>query len=150
MSLSRTADNYYSIRLVRLLQKDFTKWKAYNLGIIDHLGNVIKKPNSAAEKDSWTKFHVVVRNIKRAAGYIPGASLFLRLGGSYLLLREIQQQYGLSDEFPQIVESVLAGDSGGDVNSIATGQTSGAITSPGPSAKKHKKFKEFNTDQRAS
>lgn len=48
----------------------------------------------------------------------------------------------------EIQEAVAAGDAGGDVDKIAKGETSGAITSKGPKVlgSKHKKHKKKKTD----
>lgn len=44
-----------------------------------------------------------------------------------------------SDMDTQIEEEMVAGDAGGNPNNIASGKTSGAITSPGPKTLKKKK-----------
>lgn len=142
MSISRSADNFYAIRLSRLLQLDFTDWEAYKQGVINASGDVIKQPSNSAEKNSWTKFHVVARNLKRLAGYIPGAGFALRYGAGYMLLKELQEPYGLSDDFNLVLESVVAGDSGGDPLAIASGETSGAITNVIQPTKKKPKLKK--------
>ncbi len=147
--VTRGVDNFYALRFARLLQLDFDKWKAFELGIINDVGDVIRKPKTSEEKNNWTKFHVVARNCKRLAGYVPGAGFAMRFGGSYLLLKEVTEmteQYNLTDEFPRLVEAVVAGDSGGDPDKIAKGETSGAITGPGPkvmNTKRKKKKKEI-------
>lgn len=134
--ISRTADNFYALRMARLLHQDFKDWKAFQLGVINAQGEVVKKAETDKEKDAWTKFHVAVRNIKRLVNYVPGGKLALRFGASYMLLREMQDAYQLTDEFGQTVEqmfeSMVAGDAGGAPGAIAAGATSGAITSPGP------------------
>ena len=137
--LSRAADTFYALRLSRLLQLDFEDWEAYELGVIDEMGNVIHKPSNPEQKSSWTKFHVIARNLKKMAGYVPGGKFSLKYGSGYLLLKEVQQEYKLSDDFLIAAESMVSGDAGGDPDAIAAGENSGPITSPGPKTKKKKK-----------
>lgn len=44
--------------------------------------------------------------------------------------------------FEQYMSEMVAGDSGGEPQKIASGETSGAITSPGPVSGKKKKKKD--------
>lgn len=154
--ISRTADNFYALRMARLLHQDFKDWKAFTLGIINDQGEVIKNAETGPEKDAWTKFHVAVRNIKRLVNYVPGGKLALRFGASYMLLREMQDAYQLTDDFgdtvEQMFESMVAGDADGAPGAIAAGATSGAITSPGPkgtsvSKRKLRTFSELSHEQ---
>lgn len=142
MSAGKAVDTFYALKLSRLLQLDFTDWKAYELGIIDELGNVVNKPKTSEEKNAWSKFYVVARNLKKMAGYVPGGKFALKYGAGYLLLKEIQSTYELSDNFALVAESMVAGDAGGDAGSIASGVNSGSITGPGPKVNKKKKKKK--------
>ncbi|AFN37253.1 hypothetical protein VH12019_00283 [Vibrio phage VH1_2019] len=149
----RGADGFYALRLSRLLHLRFDRWEAYRMGIIDADGKKLRDPVTAQEKSNWTLFHVTVRNIKRMVGALPGGKTALDYGASYLLLIELAKEYGLSDQFAdeciRVEESVVAGDSGGDVGAIASGETTGAVTSAGPETlgdkkkKKKKKLKKF-------
>lgn len=146
----RGADAFYALRLSRLLHLRFERWEAYRLGIIDKDGKKLRDPETAREKSNWTMFHVTVRNIKRIVGVLPGGKAALDYGASYLLLIEFAKEYGLSSEFAKtcvhIEESVVAGDSDGTPEEIASGETTGAVTNIGPSTlgdKKKKKVKKF-------
>ena len=140
-SLSRASDTFYAFRFARLMQQDFTDWTAYKLGLIDEKGKNIRPAKTNEEKSVWTRFHMVVRNLKNLIGYVPGGSFGLKYGASYALLKEIQTEYSLSEHFFDCVESVLAGDSNGDVDDIASGVNSGSVTSAGPIMTKVKKKK---------
>ena len=89
-AITTAADNFYAIRLSRLIQLDFTDWSAYEEGIIDDKGKVIKKPSSPSERASWTKFHVIARNLKRMMATVPGGNSALRYGLGYVLLTKSQ------------------------------------------------------------
>lgn len=144
----RGADAFYALRLSRLLHLPFRRWKAYELGIIDINGNKLKDAETSYEKSNWTMFHVTIRNIKRMIHKVPGGQSLLDYGASYLLLIELQKEYGLSDEFLEqigevnIMEAVVAGDSGGDPDAIASGETTGAVTNIGPEVLGKKKKKK--------
>lgn len=61
----------------------------------------------------------------------------------------IEALIGLNSEdefFISIFEEVVAGDSGGDPQKIATGETSGAVTFPGPGIKSKKKVDKKKDD----
>lgn len=138
-ALSTTADNVYALRMSRLLHKPFREWNAFKEGVIDELGNVIKKPESQKERVAWTKFHVVARNLKRMIQTAPGGSSALKIGASYILLKEIRDEHGLSDLF---IEAVVSGDAGGNPSDIAQGINSGAVTYPGAGGTMGKKKKK--------
>ncbi|CAL9960722.1 hypothetical protein VPHD480_0054 [Vibrio phage D480] len=151
----RGADGFYALRLSTLLHMPFQKWDAYKRGIIDKDGKKLRDAESS-EKGSWTMFHVTVANIKKMVNMLPGGRTALDYGASYLLMIEIKDHYNLSDEFinelRSLEESMVAGDAGdgsGSAESIATGETTGAITNAGagatakPKKKKKKKLKKF-------
>lgn len=132
-TVKRGADGFYALRLTRLMQLPFKRWHAYEIGLIDQDGNKLRDPETTKEKASWTLFHIAVRNLKMLIHKIPGGQTLLNYGASYALLFEVKQEFGLSDEFMNAVnEAVTVGDSGGDVNNIASGEMSGAITLPPP------------------
>ncbi|AUR85784.1 capsid protein [Vibrio phage 1.081.O._10N.286.52.C2] len=147
----RGADGFYALRLTRLLHLEFKRWEAFKLGIIDDKGNLLRKAETPKEKSNWTMFHITVRNIKRLVHLNPVGAQILNHGASYLLLIELAKEYDLGDSFAQSVfdlqEEMVAGDAGGDPEMIAKGETSGAITGPGPKVlgkkKKKKKLKKF-------
>lgn len=143
MSVRTATDNFYSLRLVRLLSQDFEDWKAFELGLIDKDGNRIKKNkvNTSDERAAWTRFHIMARNLKKMLQTVPGGKFALSTGAGLLLLKEGMKDYGLSDEFPLIVEEMVSGDSDGDPVKIASGERSGAITLGVDSKKKKKKKK---------
>lgn len=60
--------------------KPFEKWKAYQLGLIDAQGNIVKKPATAEEKNALTPLDEVIRRIKKL---IP-MRLWYLLGAAYI------------------------------------------------------------------
>ena len=96
--LSKAADTIYAFRFLKLLTTPFNKTKAFELGIIDEKGKVLKKSRelkTAEEKSAYTHFHRLVFNIKKI---IPGSTL----GSSAAALFLLKEHTGMSEK--QILE----------------------------------------------
>lgn len=81
--MGRAIDTLIVFRVIKLLVTPFKETKAYELGIIDELGNNLRKANtlnSGEEKDSYTLLHRFVFNIKKLIEKVPGGKSRL---GSY-------------------------------------------------------------------
>ena len=70
--VQRAVDIYYTFRFLRQLVTPWTETKAFELGLIDENGKVIKKPVTPQEKDAYTLFFRLVYNIKRLLNKVPG------------------------------------------------------------------------------
>jgi hypothetical protein len=90
--ISRAGDLFYAFRFLKLLVTPFEKTKAFNLGIIDEKGKVLKKASKRTkpeEKSAYTVFHRLVFNLKRLIGKVPGGrSVVARYGAALFLIRE--------------------------------------------------------------
>lgn len=75
----RPLDKAYATLILNILLKPFETQKAYNLGIIDKNGKVIKKPETEEEKDSYNPLYQVSFGIKRIIDSFPGAKNNLKL-----------------------------------------------------------------------
>ena len=80
--ISRTADLFYAFRFLKLLTTSWNKMSAFELGIIDDSGKVIKKPKTNEEKSAYTIFHRLVFNIKRLMSKLPFGKTKLAYGRS--------------------------------------------------------------------
>lgn len=61
--ISRTGDLFYAFRFLKLLVTPWEKTTAFELGIIDENGKVLKKGsqrNTPEEKSAYTVFHRLV------------------------------------------------------------------------------------------
>jgi len=96
----RAVDIYIIYKFIKYLSLPFEKWEAYNLGIIDKDGNVLKKVRlKSDEKNNYTLFHRLVKNLKRLIEKIPGAkSKIGKAAAAYFLLREELIKMGGSKE----------------------------------------------------
>lgn len=139
--LIKNMDLTYSVRMIRLLKKPWTEWTAYKLGIIDGQGEVLKNPKTKEELEAYSPFHRSVRHIKRRLNAVPYMSGFMNLTSAYDSLRNRwnlteQEQEEIMMNLPELRErlneEMVAGDSGGSVDNIASGVTTGAITNKGP------------------
>lgn len=152
MAAIKTAiDSVYAYKFIRLMQKDFSDWKAFGTGVIDAKGNVLKRPQSPEEKESYTPFHASIRSMKRMMSTVPGLT-----GVSSFMsgLSAVASRYGITESEQNNItktllgEDMVAGDSGGSTQNIASGVTTGAITNKGPVVigKKRKRLK-VNTNK---
>lgn len=140
MSALKTGiDSAYAFRFVRLMQKSFSEWKAFEYGIIDDRGNVLKRPKTDEEKSAYTPFHASIRSFKRTLNTVPGLTgLTSAMAGwsaisSRFSLTENDVQFIVKELNNPIFEDLVAGDSGGNPTNIAAGVTTGSVVSAGPS-----------------
>ena len=69
--VQRAVDIYYTFRFLRQLVTPWTETKAYQLGLIDENGKVVRKAVTPEEKDAYTLFFRLVYNIKRLLNKVP-------------------------------------------------------------------------------
>lgn len=90
--ISRTGDLFYAFRFLKLLVTPFEKTPAFELGIIDKDGKVLKKSKDRTtndEKSAYTVFHRLVFNLKKLLGKVPGGkSVVARYGAALFLIKE--------------------------------------------------------------
>ena len=75
MSLNRAVNLVAIYKFIRILSTPFDKTKAYELGIIDDKGNILRKRKelkTSEEKDAYTMLHTLVWKLKRILDKIPG------------------------------------------------------------------------------
>jgi hypothetical protein len=94
-----------AITFATLLAKPFASWKAFEKGIIDEKGNIIRKPENQPERDSLGGIKDFVRKMKRLLiKVIPDSRLLGILIAAFLLKRESEE--GLTEE-EQTVRDIL-------------------------------------------
>lgn len=110
----KEVDNIAVYKFIKKISTPFKKWRAFKHGIIDEHGNILKKDNELTtrnEKDSFTKFDLLVLNIKKSLGKLPGgdsriasyaAALFLIKENSDALVNENISD----DEIHNMVENI--------------------------------------------
>ena len=107
--VSRTADLFYAFRFLKLLVSSWDKTDAYELGIIDDSGKILKKAKdrkTPQEKSAYTVFHRLVFNVKRLLNKLPFGQTKLASYASALFL--IKENTGLTDdEIKEILDKVF-------------------------------------------
>lgn len=93
--LSRATDLVYTFRFLKLLTTKFENTPAYEMGLIDDKGNLLRKPRTSEEKSSYTKFHKLVFNIKKILEKIPGSRTLSSYASALYLIKE---EYGIDIE----------------------------------------------------
>lgn len=97
--VSQAADTYYTYKFIRLLTTDWTDLEAYEYGIIDENGKVLRKSRTlttSEEKDAYTLFHRLVFSIKRLLEKFPGGRTVVGRYAAALFL--IKEMTGMSDD----------------------------------------------------
>ena len=97
--VTRAADTYYAYRFVKILSTDWKDMDAYEFGIIDENGKVLRKARTlrtSEEKSSYTIFHRLVFGIKRILQKVPGGRTAAASYAAALYL--IKEHTGMSDE----------------------------------------------------
>lgn len=90
--LKGAVDVFVAYQFIKILTTPWNKTKAFELGIIDEKGKVLKKSRelkTSQEKKAYTVFHRLIWNIKRLLDKAPGGSS--RLGsfaGALWLIKE--------------------------------------------------------------
>jgi len=97
--VSRAADTYYAYRFVKILSTDWKDMDAYEFGIVDENGKVLRKARTlrtSEEKSAYTIFHRLVFGIKRILQKLPGGRSVVASYAAALFL--IKEHTGMSDE----------------------------------------------------
>src|SRR6056300_229802 len=96
--MAKAVDLYIIYQLLKRLTTPFDETDAYELGLIDERGKLIKKPQTPEEKDAYDLVDRFVFNIKRLIEKVPGGKSRL---GSYaaalLLIKEREEIERLVD-----------------------------------------------------
>lgn len=97
-------------QFVKLISQSFTEWEAYNLGIIDEDGNVLRKRQTLKtqeEKNSFTSFHVVIKNIKKIMEKSPaGKSKLLSFAAALYLMKEGKEITATLEELEEQIKAI--------------------------------------------
>ena len=108
---SRAFHTFLVYRIISTLVTDWEKQPAFEHGIIDKKGKLLRKTNTLKtkdERDSFTIFHRLIFNLKRLIEKIPGGSskLGTYAAGLFLIKEEIDTER-LLNEGESYVEELL-------------------------------------------
>ena len=99
---SRAFDTFLVYRVISTLVTDWDKQPAFEHGIIDKKGKLLRRSSSLKtkdERDSFTIFHRLIFNLKRLIEKIPGGSTKLGTyaAGLFLIKEEIDTERLLNE-----------------------------------------------------
>lgn len=89
--INKANDLYLVYSFIKRLVKPFEKWPAYKSGVIDNVGNVLVEPKNRTshQKETFGIFDLMVLNMKKLLGKIPGGSSnFATYGAALYLIKE--------------------------------------------------------------
>ncbi len=118
--IKQSLDTYYATKFLNLLRKDFKKWKAHELGIIDNKGNLLRKPKRN-ESQYYTRFDALVRGIKIKLERVGG-----KHAGKAFAVSSLFSESELIEA--KLHEANLTGDHSYNADNIASGASSGNVT----------------------
>ena len=112
--MSSLVDLYLVYRILRKLTTPFNQWDAYKTGVIDAQGNLLKKNNdrnTQAERQSFSKFDLMILKLKRLLEKVPGGrSKFASYAAALLLIKE-GDEIGDDDQLlSERLDAYLAGE----------------------------------------
>ena len=108
---SRAFDTFITYKIISTLVTDWEDQPAFEHGIIDKKGKLLRKSNTLKtndEKGAYTLFHRLVFNLKRLIQKLPGGSSKLAsyTAGLFLIKEEIDVER-LLNEGESYVEEIL-------------------------------------------
>lgn len=100
------ANNTAAILLVRMLTRDFKDFKAFDLGLIDKDGKLLKPVArmDRKERDAYTFMHRFIFNFKRLLARFGMSSRVANYAAAMYLLRE---EYEKDNDDPEVLESLI-------------------------------------------
>lgn len=117
-------DAFLVYSFMKRLVLPFKKWPAYQLGIIDERGEVIKKRRTLndTERAAWGRYDIMIANLKKLIAKIPGGSSMIgSAAAAAFLFRECKDipeedsvllEERFNQHFGMIVEEVAANNAG--------------------------------------
>ena len=108
---SRAFDTFITYKIISALVTDWEDMPAFEQGIIDEKGKLLKKTSklkTKEEKEAFTLFHRLIFNLKRLIQRLPGGSSKLAsyAAGLFLIKEEIDTER-LLNEGESYVEELL-------------------------------------------
>ena len=101
-AISTIGNIYFVYQFIKKLVTPFEKTKAFELGIIDESGKIIKRRRDLLtmdEKEAYTLSETLICNIKKLMGKIPGGkSRIASYAAALYLIKEQQDSYSITEK----------------------------------------------------
>ncbi len=127
---SKITDSYYAYKFIRAIVKPWDEWDAYELGIIDESGNLLRKPKTPQEREAYNTFDKLTANVKRVINKLPGGKTKLSsfaaamyLLKEYAIMKNKFERTCLMEAFLyNIIKDDVIDDSDGTDKTIVSGR----------------------------
>ena len=103
--MANVADTYMIYQVLKRLTTPFEETKAFELGLIDKNGKLLKKAKTTEEKKAYTYFDRFIFNMKRLLHRFGLKSKFQSYAAALFLLREAKEGYFPTDQ--EMLKGVL-------------------------------------------
>ena len=103
--MANVADTYMIYQVLKRLTTPFDETKAFELGLIDKDGKLLKKAKTKDEKNAYTYFDRFIFNLKRLLHRVGLKSKFASYGAALFLLKEDRNGYMPTDQ--EMLKGVL-------------------------------------------
>jgi hypothetical protein len=129
--MGQVVDLFLVYQFVKRISTPFKNTKAFELGLIDEKGKLLKSPKSSAEKDAYTYYDRLIFNLKRLINKIPflenrfvtfAAALFLLKEQNVTYVSDSELQKFITENFTEI-NKLLKEDAA--VNNVGSGNIAG-------------------------
>lgn len=151
---NKLVDLYLAYSFLRRLATPFDRWKAYDLGIIDDRGSVLRKKSSFTsreEHEAWGYSDIMIANLKKLLETIPGGKRQIAsIAAALLLLREHYEDTGSYINTKDLEEGFLTALAqlieDAPTNSVGAGHVAGARPGEDPPVRHFAGSRVFDVD----
>jgi hypothetical protein len=95
--MTSAVDLYVLYKFIKAISTPFDETKAFELGIVDKKGKLLKKPKTKAEKEAYDHFDRFTFNIKRILGRVGLDQKYATYAGALLLMKEGADGVNMTD-----------------------------------------------------
>lgn len=96
--MTQAIDLFVIYKLVKAISLPFDESPAYELGLIDEKGKLLRKPKSNKEKEAYDPFNRVVFNLKRIMAKFGLDKRYATYAGALMLMRESAGGYSSTED----------------------------------------------------
>ena len=132
--MSKAVDLFILYNIIKKLTKPFEKWDAFEAGIIDEKGKTLRKATKEEKNTIYTKFDILIKNLKVMLAAVPGGRSRLATFAAALIMLKEDNDYLLDNE--DMLESLLKEEI---TNTVGAGNIAGAGVN---SSKKQEPFRK--------
>ena len=95
--MTQAVDLFVVYKLIKAISTPFDETDAFELGLVDENGKLLRKPRTQAEKEAYSAFDRVVFNIKRILQRVGLDKKYATYAGAIMLMREGVEDMSMND-----------------------------------------------------